>query len=175
MKRLNCIAIFVVLVMNNSYLLAQTSARFQTSPTLNKVKVISFKTLETLFNQPNDTTYIVNFFASWCAPCVKELPEFIAFAEQHKNEKIHVLFVSLDFKKDLKKSLGHLSIKHDFGQNLYLLDETNANNWINQVDSTWSGDIPATLFINNQKNYNKLFNQSFTNDLLFKTVKLIAQ
>jgi thiol-disulfide isomerase/thioredoxin len=163
MKRLNYLTVFVVLFINSPYSFAQ------------KVRVIPFKTLQILFNKPNDTTYIVNFFASWCAPCVKELPEFVAFAEAHKNEKIQVLFVSLDFKKDLKKSLGPLSIKHNLRQNVYLLDETNANNWINQVDSTWTGDIPATLFINYKKNYNKLFNQSFTNDLLFKTVKLIAQ
>lgn len=140
-----------------------------------KVRVISFKTLETMFNKPNDTTYIVNFFASWCAPCVKELPEFIRFDKENKNEKMQLIFVSLDFKKDIKKDLGPLSKKLNLGQNLYVLDETNANNWINQVDTTWGGDIPATLFINNQKRFSKLFNQSFTSDLLFKTFKLIAQ
>jgi thiol-disulfide isomerase/thioredoxin len=128
-----------------------------------------------MFNQPNDTTYIVNFFASWCVPCVKELPEFTAFAAAHKTEKMQVIYVSLDFKKDIKQKLGPLSIKGVLGQNVYLLDETNANNWINQVDSTWGGDIPATLFVNNQKRFSKLFNQSFTSDLLFKTFKLIAQ
>ncbi len=163
MKKSNCILIFVVLFMNSSYLFAQ------------KVRAISFKTLETMINKPNDTTYIVNFFASWCAPCVKELPEFVAFAEAHKTDKIQVLFVSLDFKKDVKKNLGPLSIKHNLGQNLYILDEANANNWINKVDSAWGGDIPATLFVNNQKRFYKLFNQSFTDDLLLKTVKLITQ
>ncbi len=158
MKRLHYLTVFVVLLMNSPCLFAQN------------VRVISFKTLETLINKPNDTTYIVNFFASWCAPCVKELPEFTAFAEAHKSQKIQVLYVSLDFKKDVKKKLAPLSIKHNLGQNVYLLDETNANNWINQVDSAWGGDIPATLFVNSKKQYRKLFNQSFTKELLFEIV-----
>jgi thiol-disulfide isomerase/thioredoxin len=122
-----------------------------------------------MFNQPNDTTYIVNFFASWCAPCVRELPEFMAFAEAYKTEKVQVIYVSLDSKKDAKKKLGPLSIKHNLGQNVYLLDETNANNWINQIDTAWRGDIPATLFVNHQKHFSKLFAQSFTKNLLFQT------
>jgi thiol-disulfide isomerase/thioredoxin len=161
MKRLNYLTVFVVLLMNNPCLLAQS------------VKVISFKTLETLFNQPNDTTYIAHFFASWCVPCVKELPEFVAFAEAHKTEKVQVLYVSLDFKKDVKKKLGPLSIKHHLGQNVYLLDETNANKWINKVDSAWGGDIPATLFVNHQKHFKRLFAQSFTQALLSETLLTI--
>jgi thiol-disulfide isomerase/thioredoxin len=163
MKRLYFLTVFVILFINSPCLFAQ------------KVNIISFKRLQTMFNQPNDTTYIVNFFASWCVPCVRELPEFVAFAAAHKTEKMQVIYVSLDFKKDIKQKLGPLSIKGVLGQNVYLLDETNANNWINQVDSTWGGDIPATLFVNNQKRFSKLFNQSFTSDLLFKTFKLIAQ
>jgi thiol-disulfide isomerase/thioredoxin len=169
MKRLNYKVISVALMMNSLFLFAQTSSRFQTATPLNKVRVASFKTLETRFNQPNDTTYIVNFFAAWCAPCVKELPEFVAFAEAHETEKVQVLYVSLDFKKDIKKKVGPLSIKHHLGQNVYLLDETNASNWINQIDSAWGGDIPATLFVNHQKQYKRLFAQSFTQALLSET------
>lgn len=157
MKKSNCIIIFVVLFMNSPYLFAQ------------KVRVISFKTLQTIINKPNDTTYIVNFFASWCVPCVRELPEFVAFAEAHKTEKMQVIYVSLDFKKNIKQKLGPLSIKGVLRQNVYLLDETNANNWLNQVDSTWSGAIPATFFVNHQKQYRRLFAQSFTKELLYET------
>ena len=162
MKKLKCLTVFVVLFMNNPYLFAQ------------KVRVIPFKTLETRVNQPNDTTYIVNFFASWCAPCVKELPEFVAFAAARKTEKIQVIYVSLDFKKDVKKKLDPLSKKLNLGQNVYLLAEINANNWINQVDTAWGGDIPATLFVNSKKQYHQLFNQSFTQALLSETVSKIV-
>lgn len=138
-----------------------------------QVTIIPFKTLETLIKKDNDTTYIVNFFAAWCAPCVKELPEFTAFAEQHKVEKMQLLFVSLDFKKDYEKSLTPLSKKLNLGQNVYLLDEKNPNNWIDKININWGGDIPATLFLNNEKHFSKLYNQSFTKELLFQTLKSI--
>lgn len=154
--------IFVVLLMNSPYLFSQ------------QVRVVSFKTLETLIRQANDTTYIVNFFASWCAPCVKELPEFVQFSEEHATEKVKVIFVSLDFVKDYKKKLTPLSKKLNLPP-VYLLDEPNANNWINRLDKNWGGDIPATLFVNSQKQISKLFAQSFTKEVLFKTLKSIAQ
>jgi thiol-disulfide isomerase/thioredoxin len=158
---MNRLIILVFLFLNNTYLFSQ------------EAKVISFKTLESMMYQANDTTYIVNFFASWCAPCVKELPEFVAFAEQHKTKKMSLLFVSLDMRKDVKKKLGPLSIKLNLGQNLYLLDAPNANYWINQIDKEWSGAIPATLFINTKLNIKKLFNQSFSSELLLKTLETL--
>lgn len=163
MKRFNFITLFVVFFMNGSCLFSQ------------QVRVISFETLEKLIHKPNDTTYIVNFFASWCAPCIKELPDFVQFAEEHKNEKMSLLFVSLDFKKDYKKHLIPLSKRLNLGQNVYLLDESNANNWINRLDTQWSGDIPATFFINSKRQFSKLYAQPFTSDLLFKTLKSVSE
>lgn len=149
--------------MKDSYLFSQ------------QVRVISFETLEKLIHKPNDTTYIVNFFASWCAPCVKELPEFVQFAKDHKDEKMSLLFVSLDFKKDYKKNLVPLSKKLNLGENVYLLDESNANNWINRLNKQWGGDIPATFFINSKRQFSKCYAQSFTSDLLFQTLKSVSE
>jgi thiol-disulfide isomerase/thioredoxin len=160
---MNRLTILVFLFLNNAYLFSQ------------QARVISLKTLESIIYQPNDTTYIINFFASWCAPCVKELPEFVQFAEQNKTKKIVVLYVSLDIKKEVKRKLDPLSKKLNLGQNVYLLDEPNANYWIKQIDTAWGGDIPATLFINTKKNVKKLLNQSFSTELLLKTLESIEK
>ncbi|MEL6356336.1 MAG: thioredoxin domain-containing protein, partial [Bacteroidota bacterium] len=58
----------------------------------------NFDAIEPLFNQQNDTTYIVNFWATWCKPCVEELPHFQELNEKYAGQPLRIVLVSLDFK-----------------------------------------------------------------------------
>jgi thiol-disulfide isomerase/thioredoxin len=53
----------------------------------------------------NDTTYIVNFWATWCKPCVQELPAFDSLLTITKNSRTKIILVSLDFKEDIEKDI----------------------------------------------------------------------
>ncbi len=46
-----------------------------------------------------DTLYIVNFWATWCIPCVKELPAFDIIHDLYKGQPVKVLLMSFDFKE----------------------------------------------------------------------------
>src|SRR3990167_5286050 len=70
-----------------------------------KVPILKITDLEKRIKNDSDTTYIVNFWATWCAPCVKELPDFDSIAKVYKNEKIKVLLVTMDFKEELKNKV----------------------------------------------------------------------
>lgn len=118
------------------------------------VKVIKLNALEELLKPHNDTTYVINFWATWCKPCVNELPVFNEAHTYFKNQKVKVILVSLDFKKDLQKRLKPFLKKNPMLPNVFLLDEIDYNAWIDKVDSTWGGAIPATIIFNNN---NKLF------------------
>ena len=155
--------LFVCMILNSSYLFSQ------------KVTTIPFRTLKTFFQQSNDTTYIVNFFASWCAPCVKELPDFVRFAEERKSEKIRLLLVSVDFQKDYRKALQPIMEKLHVAQPVFQLQDANDPDWISEIDPTWSGGIPATLFINSHQKYARLFAEPLTFDLLSQTLRSILQ
>ncbi len=108
--------------------------------------------------QEGSKTYVVNFWATWCAPCIKELPYFEAL---NKNQNIDVLLVSLDFPQHKESRLLPFIKKNQLQSKVVHLDDTNENFWINAIDTTWSGAIPATIIYNNQKRgfYERLFTQ----------------
>lgn len=114
--------------------------------------LISFKTydeLETYIKENTSKPLVINFWATWCAPCVKELPYFEKLNTENNNVK--VIMVSLDFEKQVDSKLKPFLAKKKFTfTSLYLADK-NYNNWLPKVDKNWSGSIPATLIINQDK------------------------
>lgn len=122
--------------------------------------VYDFDAITTLLNKKNDTTYIVNFWATWCKPCVEELPNFEkTFAEQ-KNNKVELILVSLDMRSMWQKRLVPFVEKNDLKGSVVILDDPKMNEWIPKVDQQWSGGIPATLIYNSSKR--SFFEQSMT-------------
>ncbi len=132
------------------------------------IQILKFDALKQCIYNNSDTVYVVNFFASWCKPCLLEIPEFVTFDKGIKNSKIKLLYVSLDIKNDQEKLL---KIVQQYSlQNVYLLDESNANNWINKIDKHWSGAIPATLIVKKGK-YKKFIADAISSQTLFKLIK----
>ncbi len=133
------------------------------------IKTVDFKGLEAFFNKEDDKTYVVNFWATWCKPCIKELPYFQELEKAYTNDELKVLLVSLDFPEKMNDKLIPFVEKNKITQEVLLLDAPNENEWIPKVDSTWSGAIPATIIYN--KNKRAFYEQSFTKEELFNEVK----
>lgn len=129
-----------------TFFLRVTSARSQS------VKVIKFDQLNQLIHKPNDTLYVVNFWATWCAPCVKELPEFERARQAYASQKVSVLLVSMDDKADLAKKVNPFVRNRKIQSSVVLLDEPDLNAWVDQVAPEWSGALPMTLILNKQRN-----------------------
>jgi thiol-disulfide isomerase/thioredoxin len=98
-----------------------------------------------------NTIYVVNFWATWCGPCVKELPHFEQLNSGNKN--IKVVLVSLDFKNQFESKLLPFLKKKSIKSEVVLLTDTNYNSWLPLVDKDWSGSIPATLIIKNGQQF----------------------
>lgn len=94
----------------------------------------------------NDTVYVINFWATWCKPCVRELPYFQELEDAFAHFPVKVLLVSLDMRKDLPTRLPQFLTERNIRQEVLALTDTDANAWIPRVHSSWSGAIPATLF-----------------------------
>lgn len=114
----------------------------------------AFEDLEKELIRENDTCYVVNFWATWCAPCVKELPYFESLNETYKDQKVKVILVSLDFSKQIEKQFIPFLEKKKLQSKVVLLTDTNYNNWLPKIDNDWSGAIPATWLIQGK---NRLF------------------
>lgn len=113
-----------------------------------EIKVYDFESIEPLLYTNSDKTYIVNFWAMWCAPCVKELP--IIQEYEKNNPNVEVLLISLDFPKDIETKLKPFLEKKEITSNVVLLDDPDANSWINKINPNWSGAIPYTIIFNNE-------------------------
>ena len=109
------------------------------------IPVLNYEELKPMLEVQNDTTYLVNFWATWCAPCVKELPYFIQLDSMYEGKPFRLLLVSLDFKKDYLKKLQPFVRERGIINNVVVLEDNNANFWISDIESSWGGAIPATL------------------------------
>lgn len=129
------------------------------SITNNEIPIYNFESLKPLLYTNSDTIYVINFWAMWCAPCVKELPYFEELAKKYKGEKIEVLLVSLDFPKDVETKLKPFLKEKNINNKVVLLDDPDSNSWIDKIDPNWSGAIPFTIVFNKEKR--NFFEQSF--------------
>lgn len=130
-----------------------------------------FKGLEPVLNKSDDTTYVINFWATWCLPCVKELPYFEQLNEKYKTQKVTVVLISMDMPKKITTSLIPFVQKKKLQSEVIHLDDPDGNAWIEKVDVTWSGAIPATLIYNARTR--KFYERSFTYEELEKEVLTI--
>jgi thiol-disulfide isomerase/thioredoxin len=113
----------------------------------NNTRIIKLNQLLEFLHEETDHIKVVNFWATWCAPCIKELPLLEKLGEERTDVK--VTLVSLDLDLDPKPEKVYRFIeRRKIKSNVLLLDESNPNNWINQVEKSWSGAIPATIIIN---------------------------
>ncbi len=114
------------------------------------VTVVSLRQLQNDVIKQNDTLYVVNFWATWCKPCVHEMPYFEAANQKFKKQKVKVVFVSTNYAREaalVKSFINEKQVKAD----VLLLDVGNPNIWIDAIDSTWSGAIPATIMYRHGK------------------------
>lgn len=130
---------------------------------------VNYEGLESYLEASDATVHVVNFWATWCKPCVKELPYFETLREKYGDEDVKVILVSLDFP-DKKERLTHFIEKRNIQSEVVFLDDGDANNWIPKVDVNWSGAIPATIIYSDEKR--SFYEQTFTYEALEKELKL---
>ena len=115
------------------------------------VTVVYFDKLESIYKKKDNKLYVVNFWATWCRPCVMELPEFMEVNKTYcTNPDFKMILVSLDLAGDVESAVQPFLVKNKIEADVYLLDDNKRmNQWIPAIDKNWGGSIPATLFYRN--------------------------
>jgi len=96
----------------------------------------------------NDTTYVLNFWASWCSPCVAEIAYFEEAHRSYSEQALAVVLINLDFPNQIEARVLPFIKEKDLTARIYTMTDLDYNNWIPLVNSEWSGTIPATLIFN---------------------------
>ena len=137
----------------------------QNIPFIKADQITRWKTADT------DTTYVLNFWATWCGPCVEELPSFEKLNRKYAGQKVKVILISTDFKLNVEKSVKSFVQRKKLKSEVVFMDESNPNNYVNLVDTTWSGAIPATLIVSRRKNVAAFFEKQLTYKELRAVIK----
>lgn len=109
-----------------------------------EIKVMDLDSFQAGISRSTDTVYVYNFWATWCGPCVKEMPYFEQLGEAYQGKKLKVVLISLDFPRQTQRVKDYVT-KNNIQSEVWHLTESNANLWVNSIEPTWSGAIPATL------------------------------
>lgn len=132
------------------------------------IKIYNYDELAPLLHKQDDKIHVVNFWATWCKPCVEELPAFEKLQATYKDKNVEVLLVSIDFPNQIEEQLVPFIKENKIQSEVVVLDDPYQNKWINAIDKTWSGALPATLIYKNNKR--AFYEQSFDEELLLKEV-----
>ncbi len=150
----NTLAIFLII-------LASINATAQ------EIEVVKFAELQKKMLYADAPLTVFNFWATWCGPCIKELPHFDALESENENVKVYL--VSIDFQSELEKVKKFVA-KRSLQSDILFLNEKDPDEYMGKVSQDWSGAIPATLFVTDLgKTY--FHEKAFTKEELEKTIK----
>ncbi len=119
------------------------------------------------------TPMIIVFWATFCKPCVEEIPYFQEEVKKHAKDNLKLLLVSLDLEDYYPAKIRTFVAKRKFTSPIVWLNESNADYFCPKIDSAWSGAIPASLFVNNKTGYRKFFEDQLSRECLQKEIMAI--
>lgn len=107
--------------------------------------VVTPTQLRQLLQRQGDTLVVVNLWATWCTPCLAELPLFDSLARRYVHLPVRVWLVNVDSRARRQQVLRFLA-RRRFQAHSLLLSYGRGDRWMDTVHPEWSGTLPATLF-----------------------------
>ncbi len=137
------------------------------------IRKLGIVDIENYIAASKDQVLVINFWATFCKPCVAEIPSFIKITNKYKSDSVKLLLVSLDLPSYYPKKIAAFIKQRKFKAPVVWLNETNADYFCPKVDPKWSGSIPATLIINTKTGYRKFFEEEMEEAVFEKELKAV--
>lgn len=119
-----------------------------------QVELVTLDELQQILKREGEHIQVVNFWATWCAPCIKELPLLEKLTKDNQEVRVRLVSMDMDLDPNPEKVRKFVARKNIQSQVL-ILNERNPNQWIEKIDHNWSGALPATLVVNNNNGKRK--------------------
>jgi thiol-disulfide isomerase/thioredoxin len=140
-----------------------------------QIKKMSITELESAITT-SKKPLVVNFWATWCGPCVEEIPYFINTIKSKYKDSVDLLLVNLDIKSYYPiKLINFINARKFNNARVVWLSESNADVFCPRIDSSWSGALPVTLMVDNSKGYRKFYEQQLTPLQLERELKRLKE
>lgn len=137
------------------------------------IRTVSAKDVKTIIDT-STTPLIVNFWASWCGPCIREIPYFESQVAQLKTP-VRLLLVSIDYPEAFPKRLTEFVTKKNYKSEVIYLKETDPVYFTATINPKWTGAIPVSIFVNNATKYYAFHNSQLTEPQLEAELKRLVQ
>lgn len=104
-----------------------------------------FKNIENIFNKSNDTVYVINFWATTCPPCLRELPMLDKLSAELPDKPIKTYLISIDNEDRIDKYVKPFLKKLDIKSDVYSLIDEDMSSWTAKINPEWYGALPYTI------------------------------
>jgi thiol-disulfide isomerase/thioredoxin len=138
------------------------------------IRAVKITDLEKIISESR-RPMVINFWATWCRPCIEEIPWFQQVVKDFEKDSVQLILVSVDYKEEYPAGIQATAGKRGFTAPIVWLNETNADYFCPKIDPHWSGAVPATLIINNKTGSRLFFEEQLGKEKLKEQVKAILK
>jgi len=155
------IAAVIIAGIRTNFMLAQIAD--ERIPNANVVlRAIIPDTVPILIRQFIGKPVILNVWATWCKPCVEELPDLLQLQSNYSSDSVALILISADNEKILETHVRLFLQKLGVTFNSYLMSSGYDQDFIEEIDPNWTGAIPHTLFFDRAGHPSEIFNEKQT-------------
>ncbi len=148
-----------VSIMISSYPLFAEEKQTERKPVIHDIKL---NQIETLLSEKKQGLIIINLWATWCPPCVAELPHFGNIYKQYSGKDLHLYLINIEGKQSKEKVLEPFLKKNPLPCPVYLLEGGNPEEFEKVLKTEISGALPVTIIYSSEGKLIKKFEGSIT-------------